>query len=314
MTVFTDLTLLRAFVAIVDSGSISAAARTLHLTQPTLSRQLRALEDQCGTALLRRDTHKMSLTDAGDRLLTDAQALLSLAEEAGQRLRSDLTAISGNIKVFATIDFGQSVVSRLIASFIQAHPGVTIELAYSNRPLHMIEEGCDAGIIAGSVTDERVAARSLGQIKRYPVASPSFVRDRARATRPLDMREWPWLTLSSAQFGGARKVVLYMGNREETFPVRPIMISEGVTSIREAARMGLGIAVLPEWLIQEDLLSGRLVRVLPRWQARELAAQVVFPVQRRLPLRVRAFVDFVTEYMKAVLEPRVREGARSLPA
>jgi len=313
MTVFTDLALLRGFVAIVDSGSISAAARTLHLTQPTLSRQLRALEDQCGTALLRRDTHKMSLTDAGDRLLTDAQALLSLAEEAEQRLRSDLTVISGNIKVFATIDFGQSVVSRLIASFIQAHPGVTIELAYSNRPLHMIEEGCDAGIIAGSVTDERVAARSLGQIKRYPVASPSFVRDRERATKPLDMREWPWLALSSAQFGGARKVVLYMGNREETFPVRPIMISEGVTSLREAARMGLGVAVLPEWLIQEDLLSGRLVRVLPRWQARELAAQVVFPVQRRLPMRVRAFVDFVTEYMKPVLEPRVREGARSLP-
>ena len=313
MTVFTDLALLRGFVAIVDSGSISAAARTLHLTQPTLSRQLRALEDQCGTALLRRDTHKMSLTDAGDRLLTDAQALLSLAEEAEQRLRSDLTAISGNIRVFATIDFGQSVVSRLIASFIQAHPGVTIELAYSNRPLHMIEEGCDAGIIAGSVTDERVAARSLGWIKRYPVASPSFVRDRARATKPLDLREWPWLTLSSTQFGGARKIVLYMGNREETFPVRPIMISEGVTSIREAARMGLGIAVLPEWLIQEDLISGRLVRVLPKWQARELAAQVVFPVQRRLPLRVRAFVDFVTEYMKAVLEPRVREGARSLP-
>ena len=150
MTMFTDLGLLKGFVTIVESGSISAAARKLRVTQSWLSRQLRALEDQCGTALLRRDTHRMSLTDTGHRFLADAKAILDMAEEAEQRLRNDQTALQGNIRIFSTIDFGQSVVSRLIASFIQAHPAVTIDLAYSNRPLHMIEEGCDAGIIAGN--------------------------------------------------------------------------------------------------------------------------------------------------------------------
>src|ERR1700684_262593 len=178
MTMFTDLTLLRGFVSIVDSGSLSAAARHLHLTQSTLSRQLQSLEDQCGTVLLRRDTHRMRLTDMGHRLLADARALLSLAEESEQRLRNEQTAVAGNIRIFATIDFGQSVVSRMIASFMQAHPGITTELAYSNRPLHMIEEGCDAGVIVGNLTDETVVARSAGQITRYPVAAPSFISER----------------------------------------------------------------------------------------------------------------------------------------
>ncbi|HKR38357.1 MAG TPA: LysR substrate-binding domain-containing protein, partial [Paraburkholderia sp.] len=103
---------------------------------------------------------------------------------------------------------------------------------------------------------------------------------------------------------GSRDVTLYSGAATHTLQIEPVMISEGVTSMREAARMGLGLAVLPEWLIEEDLVSGRLVRVLPKWQAKPLAAQIVYPVQRRLPLRVQAFIEFATEYMTTVLKPR----------
>lgn len=303
MTIFNDLGLLQAFVAIVESGSISAAARKLHLSQPTLSRQLRALEDQCGAPLLRRDTHRMSLTDVGHQFLADAQALLALAEEAEQRLRQDQSALSGQIRVFSTIDFGQSVVSRLISSFIQAHPAVRIELGYSNRPLHMIEEGCDAGIVAGALTDERVVARSLGEIKRYPVASPAFLKDHKLPGNVESLRDFPWIALSSRQFGGSKDLTLYSGTSAQSLQIEPVMVSEGVTSMREAARMGLGIAVLPAWLIEEDLVAGRLVRILPKWQAKPLPAQIIYPLQRRLPLRVQAFIEFATEYMATVLGP-----------
>ena len=302
MTMFTDLTLLRAFVSIVDSGSISAAARHLHLTQSTLSRQLQSLEDQCGDVLLRRNTHRMNLTDTGHRLLADARALLALAEESEQRLRSEQTAVEGNIRIFSTIDFGQSVVSRMIASFIQMHPAITTELAYSNRPLHMIEEGCDAGVIAGNLTDDTVVARSIGQIRRYPVATPAFLSERKSPRAPADIEAWPWLTLANVQFGASSSIELHSAQGEQHLPVKPVMISEGVTSLREAVRMGLGIAVLPEWLIEDDLVAGRLVRVLPKWQARELPAHVVYPAQRRLPLRVRTFIDFAVNYMSTVLK------------
>jgi DNA-binding transcriptional LysR family regulator len=140
MSLFDDLSLLRAFVCIVESGNISAAARKLRLTQSTLSRYLRTLEDRCGVVLLYRDTHRMRLSSVGHQVLEDARSLLALAEEAEHRLRNDPAIIQGNIRLFATIDFGQSVVSRLITRFIQSHSEVTIDLAYSNRPLHMLEE------------------------------------------------------------------------------------------------------------------------------------------------------------------------------
>jgi DNA-binding transcriptional LysR family regulator len=130
----------------------------------------------------------------------------------------------------ATIDFGQSVVSRMIASFIQAHPTVTTELACSNRPLHMIEEGCDAGVLVGNLNDETVIARSLGQITRYPVAAPGFLSERKSPKTPGDLQRWPWL----------------------------------------------------------------------------LPAHVVYPAQRRLPLRVRTFIDFAVNYMSTVLKPDKR--------
>jgi DNA-binding transcriptional LysR family regulator len=307
MTMFTDLTLLRGFVLIVDSGSISAAARHLQLTQSTLSRQLQSLEDQCGSVLLRRDTHRMHLTDTGHRLLADARALLALAEESEQRLRNEQTAIEGNIRIFATIDFGQGVVSRMIASFMQAHPAVTTQLAYSNRPLHMIEEGCDAGIIVGNLTDDTVVARSAGQIRRFPVVAPSFLSQQRKAPKsPADIQPWPWLTLSNPQFGVSNLVDLYSTQGEQRLEIKPVMVSEGVTSLREAILTGLGITVLPEWLVEGDLVSGRLVRVLPKWRARELPVHVVYPAQRRLPLRVRTFIDFAVNYISTVLKPDKR--------
>jgi len=204
MSIFGNLDLLRAFVTIVESGSISAAARKLQVTQPTLSRQLQALEAQSGTALLRRDTHRMSLTDTGRQILEDAEALLSMAEECESRLHSDHAALSGKIRVFSTIDFGQTVVSRLISSFIQANPAVRVELGYSNRPLHMIEEGCDAGILAGSLSDERVVSRALGEITRCVVGSASLLKGRKKPDAPDGLAGLPWVALSGSQFGSPK--------------------------------------------------------------------------------------------------------------
>ena len=301
MTIFDDLTLVRAFVAIVESGSISAAARNLNLTQPTLSRYLKNLEDSCGTELLYRDTHRMQLSLAGQQFLEDARSVLALAEEAQNRLHQNQTTIEGHIRLFSTIDFGQSVVSRLISSFIQANPAITVDLAYSNRALHMLEEGRDVGIVAGHLTDDTVIARSVGEIKRSLCASPELLRIQGVPATPQDLQQWPWLGLSNAQFGGDKVTLFSAEQRRQTLDIKPVLRSEGVTSLREAGRMGLGISVLPDWLIGEDLASGRLVRVLCNWLPVSLPAHIVYPVQRRLPQRVRTFIEFATAYMKAVL-------------
>jgi len=302
MAAFDDLSLLRAFICIVESGSVSAGARRLKIPQPTASRYLRQLEEQSDGPLLRRDTHRMSLTETGHRLLEDARAILALAEDAEHRLREGQTTLSGHLRLFATIDSGQSYVTRLIASFLQINPKVTAELHYTNRPFHMIQEGCDVGVVAGEITDESVVARLANKQLRYLAASPALVKSLPAAKEPVDLKSWPWLSLSGFQFGGSKELKLYSSkNAEHKLSISPVFVSEGATSLREAVRAGLGVCVLPDFLVREDILSGRLVRVLPQWRAKEIPVHVVYPSHRVLPVRVRAFIEFAVAYMEKEL-------------
>jgi DNA-binding transcriptional LysR family regulator len=297
MSAFEDHSLLRAFVAIVECGSISGGARRLRGSQPGLSRQLRTLEERCGTALLRRDTHRMSLTETGRRLLADAKALLAQAEEADRRLHADTMTLSGQLRLFATVDLGQSLVTRLVSQFLQQNPKVTATLALTNRPLHMIQEGCDVGILPGKITDESVIARPAGTIALQLAAAPALVKSRPKAKDPMQLKSWPWVSLEGAQYWSAREVTLCRDGKEQTLRISPVLLSEGVTSVREAARTGLGIAVLPNWLIEDDLRSGALMPILPRWKPKDVPVHVVYAGQRVLPARVSAFIDFATDYL-----------------
>ncbi|XXX75585.1 LysR family transcriptional regulator [Sorangium sp. So ce134] len=314
MSAFEDLALLRAFVSIVECGSISAGARRLRISQPGLSRQLRALEELCGAALLRRDTHHMSVTETGQRLLVEAKAILAQAEEADRRLREDHTTLSGHLRLFATMDWGQFVVTRLVSAFLQANPKGTASLALTNRPLHMIQEGCDVGVLLGKITDESVIARPAGAIRLHLAASPALVRSRPAAKKLSDLRSWPWVSLDGSQFWSAREITLCRDGEEQTLRISPVLLSEGVTSVREAVKTGLGVAVLPDWLIEDELRSGALVPVLPRWKAKDLSLHVVYAGQRVMPARVSAFIDFAVRYLATEAAERPGKGGhRSRP-
>lgn len=303
MAAFEDLSLLRAFVCIVECGSISAGARRLKVSQPTLSRQLRALEDHCGAALVRRDTHAMCVTPIGQRLLADARTMLAHAEEAEQRLREDQMELSGHLRLFATIDWGQWAVTPMVSKFLQMHPRLTAELALANRPLHMLREGCDVGILPGKITDESAVARPAGLIVLHLAAAPALIKKHPVARKLADLKSWPWLSVSGFQFWSSKEMTLVARDGvEQTIPISPILVSEGVTSVREAARTGLGIALLPDWLVDEDLRSKQLARVLPQWKM-NLPLHVVYAGQRPLPARVSAFIDFAVASMTKKLAP-----------
>ena len=152
----------------------------------------------------------------------------------------------------------------------------------------MIEEGCDAGLIAGEVTDDAVVARPAGQIHRCLAA---------------DLKTWPWLALFSEQFGGARTIRLSSPKRaSQTLNVSPILLTVSATSLRTAALAGLGVAWLPLWLIKEDLTTGRLAPVLPAWSLEPVPVHAIYTAQRILPARIRAFVDFAIAFAKTELD------------
>jgi DNA-binding transcriptional LysR family regulator len=309
MRAFEDLVLLRAFVCIVECGSISAGARRAKISQPTLSRQLRTLEELCGTALLRRDTHHMSVTETGQRLLTDAKAILAHAEEADRRLHEDHTTLGGHLRLFATVDLGQWVVTPLVSQFLQKNPKVTAMLALNNRPLQMIQEGCDVGILPGKITDESLVARPAGTITLHLAAAPALVKSRPAVKELADLKSWRWISLAGRQFWNANEITLFgRDGVEQMLRISPVLISEGVTSIREAVRDGLGVALLPDWLIKDELASGELVQVLPKLKARDLPIHVVYAGQRVLPTRVSAFIDFAVRYLSRVRTAEQRNG------
>lgn len=303
MNIFEDLNLVRAFVNIVERGSISAAARHMGLKQPTLSRYLKALEERSGTQLLYRDTHRMQLSTAGQQFLEDARSILALAEEAEERLNDDQSKIQGHMRLFSTVDFGQSVVTQLIASFVEVNPKITIELGYSNRPIYMLEEGCDIGIIAGDILDDTVIALTLKHIKRSVYASPSFVNEHGCPNKLEELDEFPWLELSGRQFHAKKKVrfVSSAGIEKVVDVPSPVFISEGVTSLREAASMGFGITILPDWLASEYLAKNKLIRIFEDWRPESIPANIVYPVQRHRSKRVRRFIEFSESYMNAIL-------------
>lgn len=294
MAALQDLRLLRSFVRIVESGSISAAARGLNLPQPTVSRQLRQLEQATGVVLLRRDTHTMSLTAAGERLLADSRELLSLAEVASERVREERELVKGHLRIVAVLDSGQWIVPRLLADFRKLYPQITAELHLTNRPSKFIEEGFDCGILVGPLTDRSVAARKAGEIQRMLISAPSLLHHHGHPKNPSALRALPWMGILQPHFFIRDRIPLRRGREQRVVHLSPVLLMDGVTALREAAIAGAGITVLPEWLLGESMASGALERVLPDWSIPPVDVHVVFP-SGKLPSRLRTFIDFAVQ-------------------
>jgi DNA-binding transcriptional LysR family regulator len=308
MTGLEDLRLLNAFVRIVETGTISGAARVLNVSQPTLSRQLRQLERAAGVPLLHRDTHTMSLTAAGRTLLEDARSMLALAESASQRLRSEKEITRGHLRLMAVLDFGQWIVPQLLAAFRVRHPRVTMELHLINRPSKFIEEGFDCGVLAGEITDTSVTARKVADLQRILVASPELLGERGLPLGPEELRDWPWMGVLQPHFQSRDHVKLSRGRESHLIRFEPLLLLDSMTALREAAIAGAGLTVQPEWLVGEALASGRLVQILPEWRMPTVDVHVVYRADRQAPVRVRAFVEFAVVHLRQLLEERLVRG------
>jgi DNA-binding transcriptional LysR family regulator len=293
MTNLNDLQQIREFVQIAESGSISAAAKILGMSQPTLSRHLAALESQIGSPLLRRDTHTMSLTEAGLILLADARELLTLADRMGGRLRSDRGTLRGHLRIVSVVDVGQWIVSRVLSRFQRLHPHITTELHLINRPTKFVKEGFDCGVLVGAPTDRRVTVKKISQLQRRLVAAPSLMQDHAAPKTPDDLQRLPWLGILQPHFFARDRLDLLCNGRTTKLKLAPVMLLDTVTALREAAIEGAGFTNLPEWMAGRDIAAGRLVQLLPKWQLEPLDLQIAHTAHEHLPLRVTSLLEYL---------------------
>ncbi|GEP45710.1 LysR family transcriptional regulator [Brevifollis gellanilyticus] len=299
MTNLNDLQQIREFVQIADSGGISAAAKILGMSQPTLSRHLAALETQIGSPLIRRDTHTMSLTEAGRILLSDARELLTLADRMGSRLRAERGSLRGHLRIVSTVDVGQWIISRVISRFQRMHPHVTTELHLLNRATKFVKEGFDCGITVGVPSDRRVAVKKIAELHRRIVAAPSLLKDHSVPQHPQDLNHLPWLGILQPHFYSRDRLELWQGKKVVRLKLPPVMLLDTVTALREATIEGAGFTTLPEWMAARDISAGRLVELLPDWQMHPIDLQLAHASHEQLPQRVKSLLEFLESEVPA---------------
>lgn len=281
-----NLAFLETFIAVVEAGSFTGAARRLGRSKASVSRQIRALEERLGVALLHRTTRSMSLTDAGAAFHERASAALDDLEEAVAAVGSLHGSPSGRLRVSLPIAYGLRVVAPVLLELTGEHPSLDLDLAFSDRYVDLVGEGFDLAVRIGHLADSSLIARRLAATRMVVCASPAYLDSRSAVRTPSDLLEHECL-LYAQQVGG----VAWRFAGGETLNVRGRLRSDSGDALLQAALRGCGIAQLPDFYLDEALAEGRLVPLLERFEVEPLGVWAVYPHRRHLSLKVRLAVD-----------------------
>jgi DNA-binding transcriptional LysR family regulator len=223
--------------------------------------------------------------------------LLTELADAEAAVSERHSALRGALRISAPSGFGLSHLVPMLPQFLLRHPQVTLDLGLSNRYVDLIEEGYDLAIRVGTLRDSRLAARRLGSNRRMLVAAPDYLRAHAPPRHPRELAAHSCLILSIGTH--PETWTLVARNARHAVRVRGPLVSDHVQAILAACAAGLGIALLPNFAVQENIAGGRLVPVMPQWTTAEQGIHAVYPSNRLIPAKVRALVDFIEERMRA---------------
>lgn len=287
---FADLPV---FVTVVDCGSFSQAAKQLNLTKSAVSKRISHLEDGLGIRLLNRTTRKLSLTEAGQRYYDYASQALSLAKRGVDAVSELHGSPQGRLKITAPMTFGVLHVAPLISEFLSRYPEVEIDLQLEDKMVDLVEGGFDLGIRIGHLPDSNLIAKRLAPCRTVLCASPSYVEKMGAPQKPADLADHNCLRYSYFR-GGNEWLFLH---QEQEFKVLPRgnFIVNNSEAIRRALITGIGVAQMPTFIIGKELRSGTLVNLMPEYRLPEHFLYAVYPQRKHMPLKVRMFIDFLSE-------------------
>lgn len=297
---FDRLLLMQTFIRIVEAGSLSAAARQLGTTQPTVSRRLQALERQLGQPLVQRSTHALRLTETGERAYERAKALAVEWECFEQTLRAEPGLPEGLLRVQVPHAFGQEHLIAPLVQALKAAPGLRVEWLLNDAPPNFVEQGLDCAIRVGGKAEGAVVAIELARVPRVLVAAPALLDGRA-VDGPDELAELPWIALHTFY---RQDVQLQRDDGERVrIAIRPVLATDSLYATREAVRLGLGVALVSGWSVRQDIAEGRLVQLLPRWRGDALPVRLLYPNPPAPPARLRYFIEAMRRSMAEPLWP-----------
>jgi len=280
------------FAKVVEQGSFARAAERLGISTSACSRHVADLEAHLDTRLLQRTTRRLSLTESGQTFYERCVQVLADLEEAESAAAASSQRPRGTIKATCSINFGIRHVAPAIGAFQARHSEVRFEVTLADRIVDLVDEGYDLAIRIGSTGGENVVARRLGETRLVCCAARSYLEQHGVPRAPEDLAKHRCLTYEYLPQRGLWQF------RDRSGRERPVRVSGPLHSnngdlLAAAAVQGVGIALEPDFIVGDDLKSGRLVRVLERFEAPVSAIYAVYPSRRYLSAKVRAFVDFL---------------------
>jgi len=298
-----------SFAQTAEHGSFSAAARVLGLTPAGVSKNVARLESDLGVRLFQRSTRRLALTESGMRFLQQIDAPLTSLQGALAGVRNRDEAPAGTLKISMGPAFGRNFLVPLLDDFLARYPAVLPDWHFDNRQVDIVGEGFDAAIGGGFQLPPGVVARELAPIHIVAVASPAYLKGRTLPRKPDELATFDGIMRRSSPTGRVRPWTLRSRRApEQTVPCKPRLIFNDPEAMAQAARLGLGVALLPMPFAFVSIQKGELVRLLPRWYSDAGPVSLYYASRRMLPAKTRAFVDFVLERFRQAAFARLVDG------
>jgi DNA-binding transcriptional LysR family regulator len=293
---------MRVFIAVAEERGFSSASRRLALSPPSVTRAVAALEERVGARLLRRTTRSVRLTEAGTRFLADCKRILGEIEEAEASAAGAHAAPRGQLGVSAPVMFGRLFVAPVLLDFLERHPQVTAQTLLVDRIVDLMDEGLDVAIRIADLADSSLSAVRVGWMRRVVCASPAYLAARGMPRVPADLSRHDAIAFSSS--AAQSDWPFLSGGRTVTARPPAQLIANTAEVAVAAAVAGRGVTRVLGYQIAAELTSGQLQIVLPDFERPPLPIHVVHLEGRRAVVRVRAFVDFAVDRLRA--DPRLQ--------
>ena len=285
-----NLNRLAYFAAVVDAGSFTRAAERLGITKAVVSQQVARLEQEVGATLLVRTTRSVHPTEAGRSLHARCVVILRESADAFDELAEGATSPQGTLRLTAPFDYGTRMVVPVVTEFTRLHPRCDVVLTLSDSTLDL--QSIDLAIRVGWLRDSSHMARRIGAFEQCLVCAPSLAQNLSRIRQPEELSGLPFVANSSLP---EPLVWLFarIGHGQRTVRMRPRLAINATPAVHAAVLAGAGLSVLPDYLVDTDLASGRLQQVLPDWRLRSGGIHAVFPAARFRPAKVTRFTELM---------------------
>lgn len=283
---------LNAFVAVVEAGGFAAGGRRLGQSRARINRQVIALEDALGVTLLNRTTRAVAPTAAGEAFYERARAILTDLEDAERAISDTRDTPAGDMRINAPMSFGTLHLGPAIADFMTVHPGIRIHLTLTDRFVDPVAEGFDITVRIGELPEQTgLIDHPIVEAKRCLCLAPDLAARLCAPAVPEALKDMPCLHYGDLPGGHIWRLI--GPDRSVAVRVNGILCANNAEVLRDAAVAGLGVAMLPTFIAGPDLQAGRLMTVLPAWLPPPIYLTLLYPPNRHLSARIRAFVDFM---------------------